>query len=248
LLVEADFLAGRTTTRYLDEHPGLTRAGVVHGDDLTAHLLAVVFADEQRNRAADGVTGFAPSGWRNLRTAGQRRTWLAGDDAHHVEYVLVGDRATVSIGHWPVPESDGRLSVDTRRTFEVRLLDRRSDREVLEIDGIRHAVDVARRGDAAVTRSAAGTITWTIAPRFADHHAELAGSGPVSPLPGRVIAVHAEPGQRVADGTVLMVIEAMKMEHTIAAHADAVVTAVRFGVGDRVDAGDLLVVLEALDG
>ena len=68
LLAEPDFLAGRTTTRYLDEHPetGTCRRG--RGDDLTAHLLAVVFADEQRNRAADVVTGFAPSGWRNLRT------------------------------------------------------------------------------------------------------------------------------------------------------------------------------------
>ena len=45
--------------------------------------------------------------------------------------------------------------------------------------------------------------------------------------------------------TALMVIEAMKMEHTITAHADALVTEVRFQVGDRVDAGELLVVLEA---
>jgi len=60
-----------------------------------------------------------------------------------------------------------------------------------------------------------------------------------------VIAVHVVPGDHVADGTVLIVIEAMKMEHTITAHGDAVVGAVRFGVGDRVDAGDLLVELEA---
>ena len=86
---------------------------------------------------------------------------------------------------------------------------------------------------------------WLSPPRFADHESDLAGSGPVCPLPGRVIAVHVEPGAQVVEGTVLMVIEAMKMEHAITAHAHAVVTEVRFGVGDRVDAGDLLVVLAA---
>jgi biotin carboxyl carrier protein len=130
----------------------------------------------------------------------------------------------------------------------VRLLDRRPERQALEIDGVRRVVEVMLHGDAAVTRSAAGSVTWTMPPRFADHDADFAGSGPVCPLPGRVIAVHAEPGRRVADGTVLMIIEAMKMEHVVTAHGDAVVAAVRFGVGDRVDAGDLLVVLEALDG
>jgi len=248
LLTEPDFLAAHTTTRYLEEHPSLSRAGVVDDDDLTAHLLAVVLADEQRNRATDTVTGFAPSGWRNLRTSGQRREWLTGGETHRVEYVVDGDRARVSIGEWPVPQPDGTLSPDARRVHAVRLLDRRPERQVLEIDGVRRVVDVMLHGDAAVTRSAVGSVTWAMAPRFADHDADFAGSGPVCPLPGRVIAVHAEPGQRVADGTVLMIIEAMKMEHAITAHADAVVAAVRFGVGDRVDAGDLLVVLEALDG
>jgi propionyl-CoA carboxylase alpha chain len=129
--------------------------------------------------------------------------------------------------------------------LDVRMLARSTERQVVEVDGVRHAVDVAFHDDGAVSRSHAGTLTWVRPPRFADHEDELAGSGPVCPLPGTVIAVHVAPGASVGDGTVLMVIEAMKMEHTITAHADAVVTEVRFAVGDRVDAGDLLVVLEA---
>jgi propionyl-CoA carboxylase alpha chain len=245
LLAEPDFLAGRTTTRYLEEHAGLALAGAVAGNDLTAHLLAVAFADEQRNRAADVVTGFAPSGWRNLRTVGQRRSWLTGGEAHHVEYVIEGDRAQARVGQWPLPSADGALESDTRQVLDVRVLARSGERQVVEVDGVRHAVDVAFHDDGAVSRSHAGTLTWVRPPRFADHEDELAGSGPVCPLPGTVIAVHVAPGASVGDGTVLMVIEAMKMEHTITAHADAVVTEVRFAVGDRVDAGDLLVVLEA---
>ena len=110
---------------------------------------------------------------------------------------------------------------------------------------MRRNVEVAWTGGAAVTRSTAGSVAWQPAPRFVDRDTDLAGSGPVCPLPGRVIAVHVAEDERVADGKVLMVIEAMKMEHTITANGDAVVGAVRFAVGDRVDAGDLLVELES---
>ncbi len=248
LLGEPDFLAGEVTTAYLDEHPELAVAGAVTGDDLIGHLLAVVFDDEQRNRAGDRVTGFAPSGWRNLRTVGQRRTWLLDGEPHSVEYEMHDGGASVAIGDWPVPQPDGALMVDARRRPSVRLLARSEGRQVIELDGVRRAIDVVDRGDAVTTRSGAGSLTWIRAPRFVDHDDTMAGSGPVCPLPGTVIAVHVEPGQSVTEGTVLMVVEAMKMEHKITAHGDAVVGELRFGVGDRVDAGDLLVVLNAVDG
>ena len=89
---EPDFLAGNTTTAYLDEHPDVLTAGVPSDDDVTAHLLAVVFADERRARLADGATGFAPSGWRNLRTQGQRRAWSLDGAVHEIEYVVGGRR------------------------------------------------------------------------------------------------------------------------------------------------------------
>ena len=66
-------------------------------------------------------------------------------------------------------------------------------------------------------------------------------------LPGTVIAVHVATGDQVADGQLLMVVEAMKMEHKIIASGDAIVTEVRFAVGDRVDTGDLLVSLDHIE-
>ncbi len=239
------FAAGATTTAFLDEHPEVLAASGPSGDDRVAHLLAVVFADEQRSRAADPETGFAPSGWRNVRTVGQRRTWLLRGDALSVEYVRHGDAADVSIGAWPEPGLDGTMPDDDRRRCVVRTAATPDGRLAIELDGVRRVIDVVIDGDTARTHSAAGTLGWARAPRFADHDADQAGSGPVSPLPGTVIAVHVEAGQAVEDGTLLMVVEAMKMEHKITAHAPAVVSEVRFRAGDRVDAGDLLVVLES---
>ncbi len=247
ILREPDFLAGNTTTAYFDEHPQVLTAGVMPDDEVVAHLLAVVFADEQRNRAANTVTAFAPSGWRNMRTQGQRRTWLCSGVDHEVEYVVAGDGATALVGPAPAPRADGTLPDDERHRVAVRFIARDAERQVLELDGVRRGIEVSIDDDGATTWSRAGWLEWLRPPRFADHDADHAGSGPVSPLPGTVIAVHVEAGQEVADGALLMVVEAMKMEHRIVAHAAAVVREVRFGPGDRVDAGELLVTLEHIE-
>ena len=243
ILREPDFLAGRVSTAYLDEHPELLEAGVVSGDALEAHLLAATFTAQQRERERS-VTGFAPSGWRNLRTMGQRRTLLLDGEPHHVEYTIDGNMATVDIGRFPAPTADGSLEADTRRRVAVRLFSDGDRALRIELDGVLFAVEVDLSATRVRTRSRAGTVEWTLAPRFPDVDSGRTGGGPVSPLPGTLIAVHVEPGQRVAEGTVLVVVEAMKMEHTIVADADATVSQICFAIGDRVDTGDLLVVLD----
>lgn len=170
--------------------------------------------------------------------------WLLRDEAYCVEYVLDGERASVLVGAWPEPADDGSLAVDGRRACDVRLLRRESQRHVIELDGCRHVVTVDVDDSSARTASPSGTIVWTRPARWEDHDAAEAGGGPICPLPGTVIAVHVEAGQSVVAGDLLMVVEAMKMEHKIVASGDAVVADVRFGVGDRVDQGDLLVALD----
>ena len=67
-------------------------------------------------------------------------------------------------------------------------------------------------------------------------------------MPGRVVRVAVEPGDRVAAHQPLVVLEAMKIEHAIAAPQAAVVAAVHCRVGDAVDGGALLVQLAGEDG
>jgi biotin carboxyl carrier protein len=63
-------------------------------------------------------------------------------------------------------------------------------------------------------------------------------------MPGKVIQLCAKAGDAVAAGQVLLVLEAMKMEHPIAAPGDGVVGEVRVAVGDQVENGALLLVVE----
>ncbi|MER2526836.1 MAG: acetyl/propionyl/methylcrotonyl-CoA carboxylase subunit alpha [Candidatus Competibacter denitrificans] len=75
------------------------------------------------------------------------------------------------------------------------------------------------------------------------------GGGPegglLAPMPGNIIALLAPVGVKVEKGTPLLILEAMKMEHTITAPAAGTVKAFRFAVGDQVGDGVELVEFEA---
>ncbi|MPS26737.1 MAG: acetyl/propionyl/methylcrotonyl-CoA carboxylase subunit alpha [Alcaligenaceae bacterium] len=88
---------------------------------------------------------------------------------------------------------------------------------------------------------------WTLTlvdPLLAWEQGADTGAALTAPMPGRMAAHLVAPGARVAAGTPLLVLEAMKMEHTIGAPTDGRVKAFRFAVGDSVNDGDELVDFE----
>ncbi len=74
-----------------------------------------------------------------------------------------------------------------------------------------------------------------------------AEGGLTAPMPGKVIALVAKAGDKVEKGAPLMILEAMKMEHTIAAPSAGVIKAFRFAVGDQVADGAELLEFESAD-
>jgi 3-methylcrotonyl-CoA carboxylase alpha subunit len=75
--------------------------------------------------------------------------------------------------------------------------------------------------------------------------AEAAGGRLTAPMPGKVVAVMVEGGQEVKKGDPLVIMEAMKMEHTIAAPSDGLVEEVLYAVGDQVADGAPLLAFKA---
>ncbi len=65
-----------------------------------------------------------------------------------------------------------------------------------------------------------------------------------APIPGKVLAVHVREQQSVVAGTVLLVLEAMKMENDVLASGQGTIKAVHVRAGDTVNAGDVMVVIE----
>jgi 3-methylcrotonyl-CoA carboxylase alpha subunit len=89
-------------------------------------------------------------------------------------------------------------------------------------------------------------MAWLFSPELAAEGDALGSAADhvSSPMPGTVTAVDVEAGAQVAEGQVLVVVEAMKMEHALRSPRDGVVATVHVAVGDQVRLGQFLAELE----
>ncbi|MCP4470154.1 MAG: acetyl/propionyl/methylcrotonyl-CoA carboxylase subunit alpha [Gammaproteobacteria bacterium] len=118
-------------------------------------------------------------------------------------------------------------------------------RMCVDIDGERIELAVVREPGSISLAFQGQSFQFELAVAMHDAEGNASGAGhPQAPMSGAVVAVVVAPGDRVEVGDPLMVIEAMKMEHTIVAQAVATVDEVLFAVGDQVEDGDTLVNLE----
>lgn len=235
-LLHPDFLAGETRTDFIDEHPELLLA---QPSEATRgiHVLACIVALAHRRRACAPVQSFAPSGWRNVRTGGQRASFeVSGGDEFEVEYVL------------DTQKNPAQLTVTFgERTLQADLISVGEGDVRLVVEGIHHLCSVARVADTVYINSPGGQTTLRELPRFVEPETAVVAGGPTPGLPGAVVAVEVGAGDRVREGQTLVVVEAMKMEHSITAAGEAVVDEVLVEVGDTVDAHQLLVSLREVE-
>jgi propionyl-CoA carboxylase alpha chain len=220
------FVAGDTTTDFIDRiapQPALAL------DDMAFHHAAVTAALwlQGHNRATAPVLRLVPSGWRNARLPAQQVSLSAGDRVVEITYrarrdgsFLVGTDTTARVHRWSPDEID------------------------VEIDGRRRTHRVTRAGDRLHVQVAGGTIDLDLVPRFPLPGALGAAGGLVAPMPGVAADVRVAVGDEVHAGQILVVLEAMKMEHHITAPVDGTVTEVHVRPGSQVHNGEVLLVLE----
>ena len=90
--------------------------------------------------------------------------------------------------------------------------------------------------------------TFREVPRFTDPADAVASGSLLAPMPGTVVAVKVEAGGEVAAGDVVLVLEAMKMQHTVTAPHDGTVTEINVEPGAQVASGEVLAVVETIGG
>jgi propionyl-CoA carboxylase alpha chain len=222
------FLAGDTDTAFFDRH-GLDRlaASVATDADEALSAVAAALADAAANRAAARVGRELPGGWRNVSGEAQLKTYenRAGV-VHEVRY------------RWT------RTGVAVDGHDDVAVIEAAPDRVVLEVGSLRRRFDVARYDELVCVDSVLGPVAFTRRPRFVDPAEQIGAGSLLAPMPGTVIRVAVQPGEHVSAGQPILWLEAMKMEHTICAATDGVLTELNAEVGRQVDVGAVLAVVE----
>jgi propionyl-CoA carboxylase alpha chain len=234
LLHEPDFLAGLTRTDFLDHHPDLLDPPP--GTPPVVHLAAAVAVSVARRRSPHSPSTLAPPGFRPLAAESlTRRRWQnAQGEALEVAYRIGGTSGDTDL----VLEVDGQRHV-------LELFDLSPDSARVRHDGLDRACSVAFYDDGSVWVNDSGCQSrWDRLPRLPETSSALAAAGPVSELPGTVVAVLVEEGQQVVAGQKLVMVEAMKMEHAAVADSDGVVTEIHVNLGQYVEAKAVLVTLE----
>jgi len=226
VLTSPRFLDAQLSTGFLDE-----RTEGCAGDGSDARR-----SREHRSVCAAAAVAIAecrrrpgtPAAWRNVTSQSQRTTFRGHDG---VETVVEwrGTRTGYVI--------EG-LSVIAAARDEV----------TLEVDGVRTTYQVSVGGLPGEERcdvdSPHGHTALARVPRFVDPATQVAAGSLLAPMPGSVVAVHAALGDQVMAGQPLLVMEAMKMQHTITAPTAGVVTELVTSLGQQVEAGTVLAVVE----
>ena len=223
LLRDPGVLAGEVSTDLLDR----ADLGALAGKELpiAEAALAAAVALAERARLGRAVQSRVPAGWRNVPSQPQVTRFVHADT--DVDVAWFGGR-------------DGFTSAD----LDVAVLEAGPERVVLEQAGVASPYEVFVEGDRVDVESARGHVSLTRRPRFVDPSQQLAEGSLLAPMPGTVVAVRATAGETVTSGQAVLVLEAMKMQHTIAAPYDGVVADIEVGVGTQVTAGDVLAVVE----
>jgi len=172
--------------------------------------------------------------------------WRMNDDNHHDFRLIDGDQLRLTAVHFRANGWDMEMGSGA---CVVRGASRTGRTITAEINGERKAATVVIQGF-DITVLEAGRA-WKLklddpSAKAADQDAEVGGSL-AAPMTGTVVQVLVNAGDTVEKGQVLVVVEAMKMEHAIKAPTDGVVKDVLFTAGDPVTDGAQLVTFEATE-
>ncbi len=226
ILTDPVFVAAEMTTTWLESRP--VSAESPGDSQSSARAMAVAGAlmlaadDAARRTVQHGV----PAAWRNVTSQPQR---------------------TAFEGHEPVEWWGTR---DGFVVNGVTVLELSPTHARLEVDGVTAQydglIDVDR---ASATREvyvdgAVGSVRLREVPRFTDPADAVASGSLLAPMPGTVVAVKVEAGAEVAAGDVVLVLEAMKMQHTVTAPHEGTVAEINVEPGSQVASGEVLAVVE----
>jgi propionyl-CoA carboxylase alpha chain len=233
MLEATEFLEGVTDTAFLDRHPPRELCRAARSDDEALACVAAALWQRLFDRANSNQPAGIPAAWRNVGPADQPRTYRLRGDRHVV---------LISGGH-----GARRVTLDGR-DVAFGHVEVSPDGVRGEFDGRTIAAGVVRIDRTVYVDGSLGSLALLDEPRLQVAAVEEAPGSLHAPLPGSVRVVAVSAGEEVRQGDILVILEAMKMEHSIRAPHRGVVESVLVKDGDQVDSGAVLVVVAPLPG
>jgi propionyl-CoA carboxylase alpha chain len=230
LLGDREVLDGSMATDLLVRRAREFRDVAPSADPELAPFVAVV-ALEARRAASRTVQQAVPVAWRNVVSQPQRTA-----------FELPG-REEPAVVEW----YGGRDGVRHATRDDLRVLSASATRVVLEVGGYRTSIEVHLddvTGEVFLDDTSMVQQRLRPVPRFTDPADRVASGSLLAPMPGTVVRVDVVAGAVVSAGDPVLVLEAMKMQHTVGAPYDGVVTEIPVDVGSHVAAGAVLAVVE----
>ena len=219
------FLNGNTTTDFVEREALETKKNLsVNELHQTSTAIALWLA--QQNRVSDPVTGFMPGNWTNGRMPLQRVKLLFVQDEIEVKYKLNKDNFYEVMGSICKIYHCDSFGID------------------IQIGSHRFYAHITEAGSEIVINMPFGDVNASVLPRFIEPGNDIPEGGLIAPMPGKVIDVKVKKGSKVKAGDTLVIIEAMKMEHSIKATETGKIAKVMIQLNDQVDNGATLLVLE----
>ena len=229
VLRDPGFAAGETDTGFLERGEGLSDP-LVDAEALGLHAVAAALSAMAERRGEAKVLRFVPAGFRNNFSEPQRVAFDGPDGELEVTYALRRDGTQIAV--------DGVELDDPRvRSLEPGEVE-------LAVGGVSRRYSVRRSDGVHHVNGALGQTSMRELPRFPGADEALGEGALVAPMPGKVIKLAVEAGATVEAGDVLIVLEAMKMEHELTAPTSGNLIELRVAEGDQVEAGAALAVIE----
>ena len=230
ILTDPVFVAGEMTTTWLESRKATGVRGDWRGAALLCATTAVVLDRDERRTVQQGV----PTGWRNVRSQWQvERFRTSDDDVFDGEWIATRS----GIGF---PNADFSVQRATRLEHGWRI-DWEGEGESGWCE-VRFGPGLPG-GREVYVDSPRSSRTFREVPRFTDPADAVASGSLLAPMPGTVVAVKVEAGAEVSAGDVVLVLEAMKMQHTVTAPHDGTVAEINVEPGSQVASGEVLAVV-----
>jgi len=229
ILADEEFGAARVHTALLDGRLDEWTKSALDDRDVRKSALAAALAEATTATATANVLGRIPTAYRNVPSQPRTRTYTVSTD---------------SIGEFVVNYVAGRDRLSQSQIEGVTVVEATPTRVVLDDDGVTETYDIAVGHEVDVD-GPRGSITLKPVPVFVNPADVIAEGSLLAPMPAAVISVAVEDGQHVSKGDVIVVLEAMKMQHTITAPTDGIVTELAAVVGAQLESGAVIARLES---